>query len=183
MNAKIYKYLIPLFDQIKSIWTPTFHPLLDGYKLKTHNRWVFYILQNVCRLISYMSGISSVKLKIGLALCYFHFSDRFNLARFDDILTESETVCFALDTPLCRWSLWCRVYVLELWYLCCYAHFSSTRWPSHSLLYSRLSCFLVCCLVSGNLKRKGAGKNKNHFFVINWVFLDVFFHLETFKSP
>lgn len=38
MNAKICKYLIPLFDQIKSIGTPTFHPLLDGYELKPRNR-------------------------------------------------------------------------------------------------------------------------------------------------
>lgn len=131
---------------------------------------ILYIAKDVETHFLYARGISSVKLKMGLALCYFHFSVRFNLARLDDVLIGTETVCCALDAPFCRESLWCRVYILELGYMCSYAHFSSTCCPSDSLLYSRLSCFLVCCLVSGNLKKKGARKNKNLFLSLTGYF-------------
>lgn len=87
--------------------------------------------------------------------CDFHFSFRLNLARLDEVLFGTETVCCAINTPFCRGSLWHWICVLEWWYLSSHMHLSSTHWPSDSVLDSRLKCFLICCLVSGNFKRKG----------------------------
>lgn len=72
-----------------------------------------------------------MKIKMHLALSYFHCSVRFDLARLNDVLIGTETVCMIFTFAEGHCGIIC---ILELRYLCSYACFSSTEWPSDSLL-------------------------------------------------
>lgn len=106
-----------------------------------------------------------VKLKMCLALCYFHFPVRFDLARLNDVSIGTETVCMIFTFAEGHCGI---VYILESWYLCSYACFSS-----HTGLQTLYWKF----------KEERCRKEWKPFLIINWVFLHAFRLLKTFKSP
>lgn len=100
------------------------------------------------------SYVPEVFLQLKRDLCDFHFSVRFNLDRLDEVLIGTETVLCTRHSPLQMITVTLNLCFRMMEFV--FSHTSELNaLASDSFLDFRLRWFVISCLVSGNLKRKG----------------------------